>query len=328
MIITKSFEEIDALIIRELLIDGRKSFTAIAKEIRTNKEVVWKRFWDMKKSGIINGATIQFNYPCFNFESIATITLSTSSENLKNVLQKLHGIPGVFSFQVYNASFNILVVTTFKNLRDLDNIKTLLKSNPVNRARTHLWTDCRNNLDHFTFGFPEEKMLKPTKKKAKIRIFTEIDREKIDALDYQIVEKLNVDGRKSFKLIGEEIGVSTDTVARRYTKLVRNGFIKVVIQFNPIAIGYKCAAGFFVSIRDRDNVINNIEEIDKIPNVSFITKLTGDFDLEFFVLVRDFEELMRVNKKLAELPGVEKVEVGLIDTPPIWPGPKQYITTF
>ena len=49
--------EIDVKIIRALLKDGRKSFTAIADECHTSKDIVWKHYSEMKKASIIAGAT-------------------------------------------------------------------------------------------------------------------------------------------------------------------------------------------------------------------------------------------------------------------------------
>ena len=55
----------------------------------------------------------------------------------------------------------------------------------------------------------------------------------------QIVEKLTKNGRLPFSKIAQEIGASTDTVARRYEKLRKNNFIKVSIQINPLELGYQ-----------------------------------------------------------------------------------------
>lgn len=323
----KSFDEKDAMILRELLANGRKSFTAIAKELNTTGDIVWKRFMDMEKAGIIIGATIQFNYAYFGYESIATICLNVSSEHLNTVLQNLRKIPDVLAMQTYNSTYNIMVITTFKSLKDLDNIKSLLRSNPINAFRTYLWTDVRNTPENLTFGFPSEKLEK-IQKAAKSNATKE--RLKLDEIDNQIVDQLSKDGRMSFSRIGEITGTSTDTVARRYSKLVNNGYIKATIQINPITVGYKGLATFFISIHSRGRIELAIEELSKIPNVSYITKISGDYELQFAMLIRDFDELIEVNRRILQLPGIEKIETTFREVPSFlpWPGPKQYITTF
>ena len=43
----KDLEEIDVKILKELLKDGRKSFTTIAEEYQTSKDIVWKHYKNM-----------------------------------------------------------------------------------------------------------------------------------------------------------------------------------------------------------------------------------------------------------------------------------------
>jgi Lrp/AsnC family transcriptional regulator, regulator for asnA, asnC and gidA len=321
-------EEIDAMILRELLSDGRKSFTSIAKELQTTKDVIWKRYKNMEKARIITGATIQFNFPCFGYESIATIALNVNSELLNNVLQNLQKIPDVLAMQIYNSPFNIMVITTFKSLKDLENIKSLLRSNPINAYRTNLWTDVRNTPENLTFGFSPKKISVETTNKVNFQINTGKDCLKLNEIDNQIVRQLIQNGQMSFNEIAKIIGVSTDTVSRRYARLERNGYIKASIQINPVLVGYRVLAMFFLSILAQDNIKLAIEEVGKIPNVSYIAKITGDYEIQFTLLVRDLDELIEVNKKIIQLPGIEKIEMSFREVPPAWPGPRQYITTF
>ncbi len=65
---------------------------------------------------------------------------------------------------------------------------------------------------------------------------------KIDRIDTEIIEKLAVNGRTTFKEIATELKVSTDTISKRYAKLKQNGDLKVVIQIDPTKIGYSAFA--------------------------------------------------------------------------------------
>jgi DNA-binding Lrp family transcriptional regulator len=112
--------------------------------------------------------------------------------------------------------------------------------------------------------------------------------------------------------------------------LANNGYIKSVIQFNPIKVGYKGLATFFLSINSQCGIELAIEELSKIPNVSYFTRISGDYELQFVLLFRDFNELIEVNRRIIQLPGIEKIETTFREAPPFlpWPGPKQFITTF
>ncbi|SDT47888.1 DNA-binding transcriptional regulator, Lrp family [Actinoplanes derwentensis] len=58
-------------------------------------------------------------------------------------------------------------------------------------------------------------------------------------LDQQIVHALRVDGRAGYREIGAVLGVSDQTVARRYRRLRENAGVRVVGLPNPIRLGYE-----------------------------------------------------------------------------------------
>jgi Lrp/AsnC family transcriptional regulator for asnA, asnC and gidA len=321
-----SLGKIDAIILRELLKEGRKSFTAIAKENNVSKDIIWKHFKEMKKTGIIVGATTQYNYPLFGYEGIASILISVESHHCNEVFKRLSKKPDIHPFRVYSSRHNIGVVTTFKNLKDLDDIKEMLiRQNPVIASRTYLWTDVRNTPENFSCGIAEDSCLIDTKKIVKIG---KAGRVKLDEIDQQIVEELTKDGRAAFSKIARSMGISTDTVIKRYNKLVRNGFIKVVIQFNPALMGYKALLNFYIEFLSKTEIKNAIEKLSRTPNVSFVVKMSGDYDLNVAVFVKDIEDSMKMEEEIMKFPGIREIVVDIKKAPPKWPGPRQYISTF
>jgi DNA-binding Lrp family transcriptional regulator len=54
-----------------------------------------------------------------------------------------------------------------------------------------------------------------------------VDSDSIDELDLQLLHALQVDGRASYSAIGEVLGVSARTVARRYGRLCAAGLVRV-----------------------------------------------------------------------------------------------------
>lgn len=49
---------------------------------------------------------------------------------------------------------------------------------------------------------------------------------KLDDTDLAIIRVLEKDGRKSFRQIARETGISTPTVKARFTRLINIGFLK------------------------------------------------------------------------------------------------------
>ncbi|GAA1624129.1 Lrp/AsnC family transcriptional regulator [Actinoplanes couchii] len=60
-----------------------------------------------------------------------------------------------------------------------------------------------------------------------------------DTLDQQIVHALRVDGRAGYREIGAALGVSDQTIARRYRKLRETAGVRVIGLPNPIRLGYE-----------------------------------------------------------------------------------------
>ena len=53
----------------------------------------------------------------------------------------------------------------------------------------------------------------------------------LDKIDVSILKSILEDGRKSFRQISRDTGITTPTVKARYERLVNVGFIKGVYQF-------------------------------------------------------------------------------------------------
>lgn len=59
----------------------------------------------------------------------------------------------------------------------------------------------------------------------------------LDQLDRQIVRSLQLDPRAAFSLVASVLGVSEQTVARRYRRLQRAGVLRVIAAVDPRALG-------------------------------------------------------------------------------------------
>ncbi|MET3808191.1 DNA-binding Lrp family transcriptional regulator [Nakamurella sp. UYEF19] len=59
----------------------------------------------------------------------------------------------------------------------------------------------------------------------------------VDDLDRKILQALQINGRAAFSLIGEVVGVSEQTVARRYRRLREQGVVRVVGLVDPTRLG-------------------------------------------------------------------------------------------
>jgi DNA-binding Lrp family transcriptional regulator len=322
--------ELDSEILKILLKDGRTSYDTIAKECGEPKNKIWKRCKAMEKKGIIKGATVQINFGQFGYAALATLLISIDAQNLEQVKEITEKITEVRAYRQYNSAFNVRAVATLRDLNELDYVRQLIKRKlPTTGLKTYVWAGVRNMPENLNFT-ATDKVISQKSNEVKSNITPKRPVEiKIDELDKKIMAKLAKDGRASFTKIAEEIGVSTDTIVKRYCKLRENGAIKVSIQINPNLIGYNAILDFDIAFTTSNGLTDVvIESLSNIPDVIIITKISGEYDLHLTAMVRDIAHSFDIQDKIAKVCGITRIEASTRKVPVGWPTPLQHISTF
>jgi Lrp/AsnC family transcriptional regulator for asnA, asnC and gidA len=320
--------EIDAAILRSLLSDGRKSFVELANEIGTAKNKIWKHFKEMEKRGIITGATVQIDFAALGFDALATLLISVESEQLSQVMEYMGKITEVRAFRQYNNVYNIRAITTLKDINELDHVKEIIRRRiPANGIRSYIWTGVKNIPENLTLTSNQKNMNQSDKPAFQCVFHNHETRINVDELDFGIIEKLALNGRAPFSEMAHDLGISIDTVVKRYRKLRQNNIIKTSIQMNLNLIGYHLILDFNISLKSPSNA-QTIQSLCRIPDVVIIIKTSGDYDLQVTAIVRDVEQMIAIQDEIMKLPGIVKIEASARKIPLRWPSPKQYISTF
>ena len=237
-------------------------------------------------------------------------------------------ITEVRAYRQYNSVYNVRAVATLWDLNELDHVKELIKRKlPTLGIKTYIWAGVKNIPENLTLTC-ETKNIRKIPEKTSQTIPKTNNKIKIDDLDKQIVQKLTLNGRSSFSTIAKEMGLSTDTVVKRYNKLRESGGIKVSIQINPNMIGYSSILDFNIASAASCVTGTVVDSLAKIPDVVIITKTSGDFDLHVAAMVKDTAHSFDVQDQIAKVCGVTKIEASARKIPDRWPTPLQHISTF
>jgi Lrp/AsnC family transcriptional regulator, regulator for asnA, asnC and gidA len=320
--------ELDSRILKILLKDGRVGYDSIAKECSEPENKIWKRCKAMEKKGIIKGATVQINFGYFGYAALATILISVEAQQMDQVMEIIKKITEVRAYRQYNSVYNVRAVATLFDLNELDHLKHLIKRNlPTLGIKTFIWAGVKNIPENMKLTCETKNSQKSPEKTS--QIIGEICKKiKIDDVDKQIVQKLALNGRRSFSAIAKEIGLSTDTIIKRYNRLRENGVIKVSIQINPNIIGYSSILDFNIASVASCVTGNVVDSLAEIPDVIIITRTSGDFDLHVAAMVRDIAHSFDIQDQIAKVCGMTKIEASARKIPDKWPTPKQHISTF
>jgi Lrp/AsnC family transcriptional regulator for asnA, asnC and gidA len=325
----QKIDEIDTKILRDLLKDGRKEFTEIAKESGVSKDIIWQHYMKMKKDGIIAGATIQVNYPALGYIFSANFFVSTELQKQDEIIKNLQKIPGIYDAYRCGCRSELWAIGTFRSTTELEKVEYSIKRVPgVAGLRTEILTGSRNepeNLSVFSITpkINEKKEKEATKEKKKTK-----NKFELDEIDMQIIEKLAVNGRASFNKIAKDLKVSTSTVSKRYFSLKQEGIIKALIQVNPLKLGYTAEAIINVAISPQENITQIIDKVTKIPDIEGFFKTSGSFDLSIFFAVKTLEQLLAIQEEISKTLGIVRIDTALLNRMPLMPYPKEHMSDF
>jgi Transcriptional regulators len=114
---------------------------------------------------------------------------------------------------------------------------------------------------------------------------------KIDKTELAIVGLLQ-DGRKSYKEIGQVVGLSEATVRSKVNRLIQERLveIKALVSTKNLEPGYLTA---YVGIRLKSPIMKKTAEgLSKLPGVISVALVTGRFDLFLTVMLTPQYELI------------------------------------
>lgn len=133
----------------------------------------------------------------------------------------------------------------------------------------------------------------------------------MDEISVAIIKHLR-DGRKSFKKIADDLGVSENTVRARVSKLEDEGSLEIAGLVEPEAIpGHKVV---IVGIKLKTmELVKKGEEFSKLKGVVSVSVVTGRYDLMLVVFLNEgFGLLEFYTEEVARLKDVQSVETFVV----------------
>ncbi|MCG8339071.1 MAG: Lrp/AsnC family transcriptional regulator [Proteobacteria bacterium] len=126
---------------------------------------------------------------------------------------------------------------------------------------------------------------------------------KTDDIDLKIIRRL-WNGRTPYKDIGEEIGLTTNTVRSRVNRLLENGILQIIGLVDPDAIPNHSSAVAFFKI-EHNKRKEALEQIGALKNVVTAASLNSCYDVIALIMLND--EYSHKNFMINELKKVEGV---------------------
>lgn len=134
---------------------------------------------------------------------------------------------------------------------------------------------------------------------------------KIDETHLAIIKLLR-DGRRSFKQIAEEIGVTENTIRARVNKLIENDILDIAGLVDPEAIPRHHIVIIGVKLGTQ-NMFEKAEAFSNLKGVVSVAVVTGRYDLMATVLFREGFDLQDFyTHEVVKVPGVQSMETFVV----------------
>ena len=137
----------------------------------------------------------------------------------------------------------------------------------------------------------------------------------IDQLDMRIIGSLTGNGRKPYKVIAQELGVSDSTVRKRIGRMIEEGIIKefnILLDYHALGRIIKAFIGLRVHPPRLKGIVEHLQEN---PDVQVLYRTTGDVDLFVEVIFRDMDELNGFLESELNLDGITGTVVTVVIGP-------------
>ena len=143
----------------------------------------------------------------------------------------------------------------------------------------------------------------------------------MDKVDCLIAKILCERSRTSFKKIGETVGISTQTVMRRYEKLKKSLFTFSSITIDLKKLGFQASVGLSIKVSSgKRALISTIyDQIVRLPNIIVALETLGPTDIVVMAPIRSFAELLALLEKISNIEGVKELDLTLYEPHTAWP---------
>jgi len=254
-----------------------------------------------------------------------SVIVAVCKKEIKQVFAYIQKLPFRIVLLYQDPKDRIGLIVSLHHPDDLGKLKESIKRNTfVTDLRIDVWTGIKNLIANVEIG------QHPGNKKRDIELFKEhiIEEYDLDDIDHRLVDALILNSMQPFGKLSEQIGISVNTVSRRYKRLIDCGVIRSTIQVNVLKLGYCANVSFALSFSSQVDPSDLIKEVLSIKNNYLTIKVSGPYDLIIHVLLRDLNQLLLTQKQIADLPGISRFEMLIYPAIPPWPVSGGYISTF
>ena len=285
----------DKRIIYELDVNSRQPNSEIARKVGLSKQVVGFRIKRLVDLQIISSfyTIIDISKLGFTVHKIFLKLQNIDKEKELELIKYLKNNPDVVWVASCDGEFDLSLGTQAKNIEHLDRtLKELNKKFGEYISERQIATILKG--EYFIRDYLISKKEKGNFRKS---FFGAVPSSaELDDTDWRILLELGKNSRTSAVEIAQIIGISADSIGKRIKQLEKSGVIK---HYNIVPneakypyIHYKILVGLKNISEEREKIL--IEYCRINPNVVYVVKALGSWELEIDMEVENAEQFRRI----------------------------------
>lgn len=135
----------------------------------------------------------------------------------------------------------------------------------------------------------------------------------MNEVDIQILTELMKDAQTPFSQIARKIGVSHQTVGKRYKKMKKDGIIKVCsVLVDGSKLGDEGTIFFMLSLAPEVKKDDAMKSLIQMPELYLVVELIGDYDFYAWARFKNLSQLACLISNIRHLGTIDRIETLLL----------------
>lgn len=293
----------DQELIRLLQIDGRRSFTQLARALGMGSRAVGRRVEELQEDGVIEITTVS-DPEILGYGAVGLLAIRTDgSRTLRSMARELADLDAVDYVVITSGRYELLAEVL---CRDAEQLLTLVDG----AIREIAGISETELLPYLSLHYQQPEWSAAATKPGNIR--GSITRLELDEIDRAIVFELNEDGRVPYQQIGFRLGVSEGLVRQHVKRLRDSGAIRVMALVNPNSVGFRTLAWLGINAGGDVKVGGLADRLAQCNSITYLAVCAGRFDLLAEVACIGLHELAAlIDDEIRCIQGIATVEAFL-----------------
>lgn len=146
----KPLDDMDRKLLRELVMDSKRSYRTLAKDVGMSPAAVIERVRALEAEGYIRGYGARLDHLKMGFEFMAVVEIGISGKNLPRVEEKIAALPHVAAAWDTTGEYDAIAVLMCKTRGDLSStVKRILAIEGVEKTNTCIVLNVVKRLTEF-----------------------------------------------------------------------------------------------------------------------------------------------------------------------------------